>query len=323
MLASFNVNKSVWNNRLIGFMHGVLLFLKRQVKEWIGNTIELIGGQRVAPIWDTRRGFGSQFFTQEYEGRDIDISLIPWASHRSLFSAGLHCLYNPSTDDFFEWGYAAERETWRYIPKIKSHVAEEMTLDRCVQRLRKQLLKESLEKDDLGQATALRETTERMTERVPSFYTSRSLVNMGGLGIIDRHLTDDDFVDSRVEDKKYLFSHQEKLQTHSQGLDVSEVPPGWNGMGLKGNFSSGSLNRSTSGGSGLFLMDGDSDDDSTGNNDTTPNTSVQWAGEYPATSQKKVGSSGNLGGYLKTSNMADFYYRKTKSHGSLAGVTEN
>ncbi len=71
-------------------VNGVLLFLKKQVKEWIGNVIDLIGGQRIAPSWDTKRGFGSQFFTQEYEGRDIDISLTPWINDRSLFSAFLH-----------------------------------------------------------------------------------------------------------------------------------------------------------------------------------------------------------------------------------------
>ena len=317
MLASFNINKSVWSNRLIGLIHGVLLFLKRQVKEWIGNTIELIGGQRVAPIWDTRRGFGSQFFTQEYEGRDIDISLIPWASHRSLFSAGLHCLYNPSQEDFFEWGYAAERETWRYIPKIKSHVAEEMTLDRCVQRLRKQLLKESQEQMALGQTTAFRETTEKMTERVPSFYASRSLVNLGGLGITDPHLAED-LGDSSIDDKFQSHS-QDKDQAHSQVADVSEVPLGWNGMGLKGNFSSGSLNRSASGGSGLFLMDGESDDDSTVVKGMTSMLSEQEAGEQPPRSQTKTVSCDNLGGYLKTTNMADFYYRKSKSTCSLSG----
>lgn len=90
MLASFNVNKSVWSNRIMRLVNGVLLFLKKQVKEWIGNVIDLIGGQRIAPSWDTKRGFGSQFFTQEYEGRDIDISLTPWINDRSLFSAFLH-----------------------------------------------------------------------------------------------------------------------------------------------------------------------------------------------------------------------------------------
>ncbi len=54
MLASFNVNKSVWNNRLMGLVTGVLLFLKKQVKEWIANIIDLIGGQRAAPLEDTR-----------------------------------------------------------------------------------------------------------------------------------------------------------------------------------------------------------------------------------------------------------------------------
>lgn len=68
-------------------MHGVLVFLKKQVREWIGDMIELIGGQRAAPTWDTKRGLFSQFFTQEYEGRDIDIGICPWASHRSIFSA--------------------------------------------------------------------------------------------------------------------------------------------------------------------------------------------------------------------------------------------
>jgi hypothetical protein len=55
----------------------------------------------------------TQFFTQEYEGRDTDISLIPWQNHRSLTSAMLNLIHNPTSQEFMDWVKAAERETWR------------------------------------------------------------------------------------------------------------------------------------------------------------------------------------------------------------------
>lgn len=295
MLASFNVDKSVWSNRFMGLMTGVLLFLKKQVKAWITNITDLIGGQRIAPMWDTKRGLASQLFTQEYEGRDIDISLIPWISHRSIISAILHSLYNPTRDEFEEWITAAERETWRYIPKIKSHVAVEMTLDKCVQHLRKQVLAESLEKQQL------RETVQ-MSNRVPSFFTSASLVNMSGLGVTDRHNLGGDF------DHNNNIPNEEKSELSTAGIPT-EVPPGWKGMGLRGNFSSGSLNRT---GSGLFLMDRESEDDM-----STSGTNIQKQvpGEVPSNFPSESVPLHHEG-YIKTSSMANFYYKKT-SHVSL------
>lgn len=79
----------------------------------MSNVIDLFGTRRIAPLWDTRRNLGSQFFTQEYEGRDTDISLIPWQNHRSLINAMFHLIRNPTKDEFMEWVQAAERETWR------------------------------------------------------------------------------------------------------------------------------------------------------------------------------------------------------------------
>jgi len=58
---------------------------------------------------------GTQFFTQEYEGRDTDISLVPWQHHRSLTSAMFNLIKNPTPEEFKEWVVAAERETWRYV----------------------------------------------------------------------------------------------------------------------------------------------------------------------------------------------------------------
>jgi len=292
MLASFNVNKSVWSNRLMRLVNGVLLFLKKQVKEWIGNFIDLIGGQRIAPTWDTRRGFGSQFFTQEYEGRDIDISLTPWINDRSLFSAFLHCIYNPTDDDFANWVKAAERETWRYIPKIKSRVAVEMTLDRCVQELRKKLVTERLQKKQ-------RSDGENLSNRVPSFFTSPSLVNMGGLTITESH---------NIVEQADLANEQHGQNEEHPIIEIpTEIPSGWKGMGLRGNFSSGSLNRVVS---GIFL-EGDSEDE----------TSVQkqLPGEVPSPYSSEVGNTVSNEGYIKTSSMANFYYQKT-SQNSIASA---
>ena len=84
----------------------------------------------------------------------------------------MHCLYNPDEEEFLEWIAAAERETWKHIPAIKSHIAEELVLDRCVQRLRKRLLVESWEKRRNDS------TNNKMTDRVPSFFVSPSLVNV-------------------------------------------------------------------------------------------------------------------------------------------------
>jgi hypothetical protein len=61
---------------------------------------------------------GTQFFTQEYEGRETDVSLIPWESHRSLWSAMFNLIKNPTSDEFKEWVRAAERATIVRVPLL-------------------------------------------------------------------------------------------------------------------------------------------------------------------------------------------------------------
>jgi len=251
----------------------------------------------------------SSFFTQEYEGREgIDISLIPWISHRGFFSALMHCIYNPNAEEFIEWGEAAERETWKYIPAIKSHIAEEVTLDRCVQRLRKRVMMESWEEKQQQRLLSNNDTT--MADRVPSFYTSRSLINLGGLAIGDQtSFSDTEQVTSG--DRKPTHPYSPKSPTPAI-RSFKELQNGWGGMGLRGNQSSGSLNRTYSGASGLYLMDEDS----------SYNVPTQEAGETSATpmiglSMSKSGNSLNSiskdeNCYVKTSSMANFYYRKSK-----------
>ena len=296
--ASFNLNKSVWTNQVVGLTHGILLFLKNQLKSWVRNIVELIGGRRAAPLEEFRRGIGSQFFTQEYDGRETDISLIPWKSHRSLMSCFLHLIYNPSDDEFMEWVRAAERETWRFIPKIKSHVAEEMTLDRCVQRLRKRLMVESQEAARTSsQAFEATNEKQKMGSRVPSFFTSPSLVNLGGLSMGDPYNIQNASVSTELSNEEREFCAR-SVSPHI------ELKPGWGGMGLRGNHSFASLTRPTSVGSGLFLEESDDEGRS----------SDQVAGEVTRLKRKSsLDEAEKNGPYVKTTTMANFYYRKIGS----------
>ena len=180
LIAGFSDGSSVWTNSALGFMNGVLDFLKGQIKCWVRNFVELAGGRRLAPLWELRRGFFTQLITQEYEGRESDITIQPWSNHRSMVSAFMHCLYNPSETDFSNWMLAAEKETWTHLPAIRSHCAVEMKLDKCVQKLRKRIVAESQNRQMAKAAQS-----NALGARVPSFYTSPSLINLSGLGVSD------------------------------------------------------------------------------------------------------------------------------------------
>ncbi|KAG7366819.1 patatin-like phospholipase [Nitzschia inconspicua] len=307
MFASYSNFKSIWSNPLSGFVNSVLKFLKDQCRSWLSNVVELLGARRLAPQHATARGLGAQFFVQEYEGRDCDISLVPWIGHRGVMSALMHALYNPSEQEFRTWVEAAQRETWKHIPAIKSHVAEEITLDRCVQRLRKRVVTESWQKRRKVDSTGA-----KMGERVPSFFTSPSLVNFGGLAVADPATVNNDQL---TGSKKDLTSPHPHIPT-TPSIDENH---GWGGMGLKGNRSTVSLERSTSDASGLFI-------------DAEDHAVEQVAGEQTnhgpvSPMAKKVSSvistassteNGKERTYLKTTNMANFYYRNyPTSHTSL------
>ena len=291
MFASYNQKVSVWTNPLTGSVHQILVFLKDQVRSWLLHLVDCIGARRITPLFETKRGVGATFFTQEYEGRSSDISLIPWLGHRGLFSAMLHIIYNPSEAEFREWIQESERETWKYIPAIKSHIAEEITLDRCVQRLRRRIVVESWEK-------AVVSTGKGIGGRVPSFFTSNSLVNLSGLGVGDQPATDD-------------LHEYASAPVSTPGNLVAEVPhnSGWGGMGLRGNRSSGNLQRSLSDASGLFI-------DEEGQHGQTPqqvageNTIMERKTSVGNMSERRKSETSLEGGYFKTTSMAKFYYRK-------------
>lgn len=356
---------TVWTNPIIGNLQGILFFLKNQIKAWASNIVQLVGGRRIAPLWDTKRSFVSQFFTQEYEGRDSDITFNPWGGSFSLFSAFLHLIYNPSEKDFRQFIRDAERQTWHIIPKIKSHIAEEITLDQCVQRLRKQMVQESWEMkrqqgllhsyntlNDEQTSTKTETTHEKMGKRVPSFFTSPSIVRMSGLGIEDRH----ELTPNEIKVPRYN-KHSDPGKQRRNSREIDHINLGWGGMGLKGNRSLGSLSRADSMGSGLFIDsmgkeqsgsvsslfrdpsgvfmdDSDNEGDVLGelprsteylfNHNLPGNFSPEDNGGLNGVGQQtNTEKINDLGGtprdYLKTTSMASFYYRnQSKSHNNLA-----
>jgi len=329
MFASYNQNRSVWVNPLTGLLNSLLIFLKDQTRAWLSHFVELVGARRISPLFATQRDIGVTFFTQEYEGRDCDISLIPWKSHRGVFSALLHCLYNPTLEEFHEWVAAAERETWKHIPAIKSHIAEEVTLDRCVQRLRKRIVSESWAKKRNSSGNI---STGKMGNRVPSFFTSPSLVNMSGLNVADPMTLEGFHLDPATKgsrEEQYqspgLIDPSRAVNGHGNhpsrmAEDNPESNPttnltsqGWGGLGLNGNLSSGSLsrlNRTPSHPSGIFI-DGD---EGVGNYASEPGDQVAGEVTRVPSSLAATDADDEESGYFKTTSMARFYYRKTASY---------
>jgi hypothetical protein len=138
---------------------------------------------------------------------------------------------NASKDEYVDMCRVAAANTWPAIPRIRAHCLIEMTLDRCVQRLRKRILDQDLvcdsdsggeqqaqgqrerqlvqgvtAKDDEAFNKARRErgdtsasigggggggrglggrTGKGKMDRTPSFYTSKSIINLSGLSVSD------------------------------------------------------------------------------------------------------------------------------------------
>lgn len=299
MFASYSHLKSIWSTPLTGLVNSILIFLKNQCRSWLSHTVEMVGARRYAPQHSTRRRLWAQFFVQEYEGRDCDVSLIPWLGHRGLFSALGHTLYNPSKMEFDEWIEAAQRQTWKHIAAIKSHVAEEITLDQCVQRLRKRIIAEKWDKH--RQVDSI---SAKMDAKVPSFFTSPSLVNFGGLGITDHTI---------VHDLELFRNKDITSEPQTPLMLPPDIKQGWSGLGLKGNRSAASLESSTSHASGLFIEGDDHSKEQVAGEQT--NHMPPFLGMK---SSLKTISNDDSKKYLKTTNMASFYYRKfPSSHSSL------
>lgn len=155
-------------------------FLKEQVKAWIKDlTFFVLSFKRNAPQWALKRGFYSTV-TQNYEGSDNDITIMPWAAHVSLFSAWSSVLKNPTLEEYNEVMHFSELATWSNFSKIRAQCKVELTLDRCVQKLRKRIAE-----GNISPVNSTGEMPVKKMDRTNSFYTTRSILNLSGLSVLD------------------------------------------------------------------------------------------------------------------------------------------
>ena len=175
LLSSLSLTSTIWSPFFWGLSIGYLKFLKSQCRDWTRNVIDLLVYGKVVPSWTAKRGL-AQLLTQDYEGKDTDISIMPWKGHMSITQAFFRLIKNPTNDEFHTIMRVSQRNTWPFIERIKSHCSVEATLDQCVQRLRIRLSNEDADADQ-----------SQLAKNRNSFsaYTSRSLVQLSGLSISD------------------------------------------------------------------------------------------------------------------------------------------
>eukprot|EP00603_Paraphysomonas_imperforata_P012561 CAMPEP_0114453912 /NCGR_PEP_ID=MMETSP0104-20121206/2302_1 /TAXON_ID=37642 ORGANISM="Paraphysomonas imperforata, Strain PA2" /NCGR_SAMPLE_ID=MMETSP0104 /ASSEMBLY_ACC=CAM_ASM_000202 /LENGTH=719 /DNA_ID=CAMNT_0001626263 /DNA_START=433 /DNA_END=2591 /DNA_ORIENTATION=+ len=183
LFSTLTVEATVWSPPLYTMVVGVLRFIKAQCRDWLKAFSDFLACGAIAPsiAWESLGGRKSisQLLTQEYGGRDSDITILPWRREHSVVSAFGAFMKNPSDQEYDRIVQVSKSNTWPYLSRIRAHCMVEMTLDQCVQRLRKRIANENKG----GSLTAAR--SPRGLDRVPSFYTSRSIVNLSGLSVSD------------------------------------------------------------------------------------------------------------------------------------------
>jgi len=164
-LRSFGGGSTIYSG-LVSYVR----FLKAQLRSWLRNFVTFLNfGSDVSP-WSVKRGI-FQTITQDYEGRESDVTIMPWVGDLDVVTAFLSILKNPTTAEYHRLVAVGEANTWPFISRIRAHCQVEMTLDKCVQRLRKYM-------------SSYRDEKKGM-DRTPSFYTSRSIINLSGLSVAD------------------------------------------------------------------------------------------------------------------------------------------
>ena len=294
-------------------------------------------------MWD-------QFFTQERFGRrDIDISIIPWQNHRSIPSSFFNLIKNPTPAEVKDWIRAAERETWRHIPRIKSHCAEERTLDHCVQRLRKRIMAETWTSSWSSNQQRVQPSEGDGAGKLNHSHSFPNLVCLGGLGVLDKRLNRTSVFASSVETKEPA-AHVNQVACRRGSI-----------LGLPGDKSSKDLallrmdklieendsishdmndsfaklfelSPGSSGSSEKFTTPRIEDNDA---DPSVPNFKLTIAApDTDATkplpspiqqlhdeARRGFLAQKNFGdGYIKTTHMANLYYRKSTSQGNLTSL---
>lgn len=211
ILSSLAVRATHWSPALFGLTVGYLRFLKTQLKDWVKNIMDLVVYRSLTPSWGAKRGLVG-IITQEYEGRAIDVTIQPWNGYLNPITALFHLIKNINKDEFKAIIRVGENNTYPYLSRIKAQCAVERTLDKCVNRLRARLFKESQQHDHSHASLASSDITfeddgayinngvgangdgdgdglvfvkKSIKTRIPSFCASRSVTNLSEYSVPD------------------------------------------------------------------------------------------------------------------------------------------
>ena len=197
LLSTLSLQASNEANPIYGTIVGYLRFLKAQCRDWFKNFVDLVVYNSNAPAWSSKRGF-AQLVTQEYEGRDHDVTIMPWKGHLNAWSAFTNIIFNPTSEEYNDMNHVAAKNTWPKIPRIRAQCRVERVLDACVHRLRQRVhcentiksLQLAVGSSALGSSIPVDDTPPVVGEtmgmsRIPSFYTTKDMVHLSGLSISD------------------------------------------------------------------------------------------------------------------------------------------
>mmetsp|Transcript_38702 Transcript_38702/g.121293 ORF Transcript_38702/g.121293 Transcript_38702/m.121293 type:complete len:819 (-) Transcript_38702:163-2619(-) len=315
LLSTLGLNQSMWQHPALHIIVGAVRFLKDQIRTWYQHVVEFLGRQTSSTQWALRQGL-TQLLTQEYEGRDHDVTIWPWRGKEGLVSSFVKMLENPTMEDFLGMVTVAEANTWPSVAKVRSHNVVEQQFEMCIQVVRRRLTQE---RHQLASARAAAGAGESQAQlgaglsargRVPSFYTSPSLVKLSGLAVSDAV----DLPDMRA-------TRVGGVTLHPAGGLPPRTPSG-------GHLASAAaISQPSSFGSNLdvlveapeaspdaaagLLIDEDSDGD-----DGLHVAGGVGGGTSPQ-SFPESGTEAPEDAPLKTSSMANFYYRRTRSADNL------
>jgi TAG lipase/steryl ester hydrolase/phospholipase A2/LPA acyltransferase len=93
LLSAVSLRPNVRLTFIYAYFVGYIHFLKSQIKDWLKNIAVFLGSGANSPSW--KKG-PVTLLTQSYEGREHDITIMPWVGQISVIQAALSIIKVPS-----------------------------------------------------------------------------------------------------------------------------------------------------------------------------------------------------------------------------------
>lgn len=178
-----------YNTEGYAIVVGYLRYLKALFRHWISDVIEYFAYTSREGSWGARRsspfGISTAILTQDYEGRESDVTIMPWKGALSIPGAFMQVIHNITNSELLGMIHSGCKNTWPELARIRTQIGVEMTLDKCVQRLRRRI---SQQHPVLSSRSTVHKTTVEL---------------FSGLSVIDTTLNVDNFED-KIKDNTMI-----------------------------------------------------------------------------------------------------------------------